>query len=91
MKVILNVKAFINDGKYHKYLSSTTFDQMRVQFPIVVHNENQNERILEHNMNSKLQYSYIYRNNRVGPLYAWVLILPETHFYTFSAHNEMTK
>ena len=55
MKVILNVKAFINDDQYHRYLSSNTFDQMRAQFPIAVHNMNQNGRISEQDMNSKLQ------------------------------------
>ena len=91
MRVILNVKAFINDGQYHRHLSATMFDQMRVQFPVVIHNENQNGKISEHDMNSKLRYSSMYRNDRVGPLYACVLVVTETHFYTISAQNESTK
>ena len=70
MKVMLKVKAFINNGKYTRYLSSNTFLQVREQFTVAIQNVRENEIISEQYMNSKLQYNYIFRNDTVGPLYS---------------------
>ena len=44
MRVMLNIESFINDERYDNYLSSTSFDQMNVQFPISVYYERIHEK-----------------------------------------------